>query len=215
MSVSIAILFAAVAYGPVEIPAPLDSRPGAFDQELMVNAVPTHVREWVLDMGLESSADFYRRYLGEHHVEFRVGRGMILAAPRSRRFVTVELQSVTAQQTRARVSEADINAASLGSGVVPLPTDAKVLTRVGSHDGRLRTQTVVASSPVGLAPNVDFFNRKLTAIGLTLADRQSVAAAERQGEIMTFSGTNRTVDIVMTRDQGRTWISVMSTGSDK
>ncbi len=204
------ILFAAIVYGSTDVPAPINAAPGSIDQELIVNAVPTHVREWRLSLGLDESADFYRRYLGEHHVEFKAPHGIILAAPRAQRFVTVELQSLSARQTRARVSEANINAASPGSGVVPLPPDVTVLTRVGSRDGKLQTQTLIASSPTGLAPNADFFKRRLTTFGLRLSDRQTINGSGRQGEIMAFSAGARSIDIVMTREHGRTWISVMS-----
>lgn len=212
MSVSSLVMFAAIGYGVNDIPAPLDSTPVSFDREMIVNDIPTHVREWRLNLGLDESADFYRRYLGEHHVEFNVTRGVVLAAPRAQRFVTVELQSLTARQTRARVSEANLSDAGHGASVVPLPPDAKLLTRVGTRDGDSSTQSLMANSPMGLGPNADFFERRLTTLGFRLTDRHVVSADGRQGEIMAFNGPGRSVDIVMTRERGLTWISIISTG---
>ena len=213
MSVVSLTLFAAIGYGMNEAPAPIDSTPGSFDRDLIVNEIPTHIREWRLNLGMEESADFYRRYLGEHHVEFKVDRGLVLAAPRAQRFVTVELQSLNSRVTRARVSEANLSDAGRGTSAVPLPPDAQLLTRVGTRDGESSTQSIMAHSPVGLGPNADFFKRRLSTLGLRLTDRHVVDADGRQGEILAFTGPTRSVEIVMTRERGRTWISVISTGS--
>ena len=212
MSVSSLMLLAAVGYGLNDIPAPVDAVPSLLDRDMIVNDIPTHVREWRLNLGMDDSADFYRRYLGDHHVEFNVAGGRLLAAPRAQRFVTVELQSLSSNQTRARISEANLRDVGRGANVVPLPPDAKLLTRVGTRDGNSSTQSVMALSPMGLGPNVDFFKQRLTTLGMRLTGQRSVNADGRQGEIMAFVGPNRSVEIVMTRERGQTWISVIATG---
>lgn len=215
MSISTVMLMAAIGYGMHEVSAPVDSTPTAFDRQLIVNDVPTHIREWRLNLGMDESADFYRRYLGEHHVEFKVDRGMVLAAPRAQRFVTVELQSVGARQTRARVSEANLSDVGTGTSGVPLPPDSKILTRIGSRDTESITTSIMASSPAGLGPNADFFKRRLSPLGLRLTDDHVVDAQGRKGEILAFTGPNRTVEVVLTRERGLTWISVVSTGPNR
>jgi hypothetical protein len=71
----------------------------------------------------------------------------------------------------------------------------------------------MANSPMGLGPNAEFFKRRLSMLGLQLTDRRTVNGDGRHGEILAFTGANRSVDIVMTRERGLTWISVISTGA--
>jgi hypothetical protein len=70
----------------------------------------------------------------------------------------------------------------------------------------------MAHSRMGLGPSADFFKRRLSTLGFRLTDRHVVNSGGRQGEIMAFSGPNRSVEIVMTRERGMTWISVISSG---
>lgn len=193
-------------------PVPEGTRPAIWSQQLTINAIPTHVSEWILDLSLEQSADFYRGFLGKRHVEFDGARRSVLAAPVAGRFVSVELQRVDASRTRARVSEAEIGAASRGEEFIPVPVNTRILSTIAAGQRSERSQTVIARTSSDLGATISFYQQALTAKGLRLTGHRTQQNQGRRSELLSFSGSGRNVELVLTRDAAQTWISAVSAG---
>jgi hypothetical protein len=203
-------------------PVPNGARPSGMDEELTVNAIPTRVREWTLDLEISDAREFYRRFLGERHVELARSQGFILAAPTAGGFTTVELLAAGPSRTRARVSEARL---AIGEDVawqptppprtipVPVPPDARVLSVVAGGHGAGRAQTLVARSASDLRSVAGFYERSLSAEGLRMTERRRVKNPQHPSELLTFVGEGRRVELVLTADAAQTWISAILSGS--
>jgi len=211
--IALFVCLLSVAVAPGSEPVPELSRPAGLDAQLVINDVPTRVREWLLDLDLRDSAEFYRRYLGERHVELSSPRGPILAAPHAGRFVTVELSRADARRTRARVSEAQFSGVSRGPSPIPLPADATVLGRVSEGVGRDAVQTVLARSDSSAQSVGGYLRRSLPRLGLALRDRQPLRRAGAEGEMLEFTDGRRRAQVVLTSEHGRTWIMAVIAGA--
>ncbi len=221
MTLAVAMLVGALSTGIFD-PVPAGSQPSAMDEEMTVNAIPTRVREWTLNLELAEAQEFYRHLLGERHVELSRNRGFILAAPTAGGFTTVELLSVGEGRTRARVSEARLSA---GEGFplptmpsqrempIPLPPDARILSIVGGARGAGQAQTLVARSALGLRSVAGFYERELSAKGLQLIERRGLGHLQHPSELLSFTGGGRRVEVVLTRGAAQTWISAVLSGS--
>jgi len=194
---------------PAGEPAPESARIAGLDAQLVINDVPTHVREWLIDHDLRESTIFYRRYLGEQHIELNTPRGLLLAAPREGRFVTVELSRVDDRRTRARLSEARMDQLESGSDPLPLPANTIVLSRMRERVGRRAVQTVLARSDSGVLELAQELRRNLDRAGLRLIDRQAVQGKGSRGEIWTFADARRRAEIVLTAERGMTWVAAV------
>ncbi|MBS0611603.1 MAG: hypothetical protein JSS24_00340 [Proteobacteria bacterium] len=207
----VCLLSAAVA--PASEPVPELARPAGLDAQLVINDVPTRVREWLLDLDLRDSAEFYRRYLGERHVELNSPRGPILAAPHAGRFVTVELSRADDRRTSARVSEAQLSGAARGSSPLPLPAEVTLLGRVSEGTGREAVQTVLARSDSSAQVVGAHLRQSFSRAGLKLLERQPLHHAGVEGEVLNFSDGRRRAEVVLSSDHGRTWIMAIIAGA--
>ena len=220
MTAAAMMLFGMLSLGPQE-PVPQGARPSDMDEELTVNAIPTRVREWTLDLELHDARDFYRRHLGERHVELTRNQGFILAAPSAGGFTTVELLAAGPGRTRARISEAHLaggEGAALPTPLprtmpVPLPANARILSLVSGGRGSSHSQTLVARSAAGLKSVAGFYERALLNQGLRMVERRGVKHPEHPTELLSFIGEGRRVEVVLTADAAQTWISAISSGS--
>lgn len=195
-------------------PVPDGARRATLDEELSINAIPTRVREWTLDLTLEDSKTFYRRYLGERRIELARDHGLMLAAPVGERFTTVELLPDQMGRTRVRVSEA-----SLTSGQAPrvrapiaLPPHTQLLSSVRGGSGFDVSQTLVARTRSDLAATAAYFERTLARQGLRMMQRRAPQQDPNSSETLSFADGERQMDLVLTVDAGYTWIAVMLRG---
>jgi hypothetical protein len=221
MIVAFTMLIGMLSAGGLD-PVPNGARPSGIDEELTVNAIPTRVREWMLDLELSDARQFYRRFLGERHVELPRSQGLILAAPTVGGFTTVELLGAGPSRTRVRVSEARL---ASGEGValeaiptpmsipVPVPPDARILSVVAGGRGAGRAQTLVARSASDLRSVAGFYERSLSAEGLRMTERRRVKNPQHPSELLSFIGEGRRVELVLTADAAQTWISAILSGN--
>lgn len=198
-----------LAMSPGGEPAPESARNAGLDARLIINDVPTQVREWLIDHDLHESTAFYRKYLGEQHIELNMPRGLLLAAPREGHFVTVELSRVDDRHTRARVSEAQMSGLVSGPDPLPLPANAIVLSRMRETVNRHVVRTLLARSDSSVMELGQGFRRSLDRAGLRFIDRQVVQGKAPQGEILRFADARRSAEIVLTSERGRTWIAAV------
>lgn len=189
--------------------APGSARIAGLDAQLVINDVPTHVREWLIDQDLRASTAFYRRYLGEQRIELNTPRGVLLAAPREGRFITVELSRVDDRRTRARVSEARMGHLESGSDPLPMPPNILVLSRMKERVGQRLVHTVLARSDSGVLELSRELRRRLDRAGLRFIDTRAVQGGQTRGEIWTLADARRRAEIVLTPDRGRTWMTAV------
>jgi hypothetical protein len=195
-------------------PVPDGARRATLDEELTINAIPTHVREWTLDLSMEDSKSFYRRYLGEQRIELARGHGLLLAAPVGEGFTTVELLPDPMGRTRARVSEARLISGEPPQiqAPIPLPPYTHILSSVGGGSGSDASQTLVARTNSGLEATAAFFERTLARQGLRMMQRRPLQQGPKASEALSFAGAEQHMDLVLTVDAGHTWIAAMLRG---
>ncbi len=194
------------ASGPsTHVPAPSDATE-VLDMRVQLNDVPTHVQELHIRSSLRESLAFYRNLLGSKHIEFELPQGRLLGAPLNGRFVTVQLLTTSLRETRARISEADLNAHPASGESVALPPYSQVLSRIGSREGLPSSRTVLARAPSDLERVAAFFRESLRSNGYELHEQSQVQTREAAGVMQRYGGRGGAVDIVLVPRDGATLI---------
>lgn len=181
-------------------------------QSWVINGVPTRIREWLLEMDVAQSADFYRRQLGARCIQLESAGGLIIAGPVAGAFVTVELMRAGPRRTRARISEAQVGKPAIAPEPLALPGGSRVLNRMSSGEGPDVSQVLLAQTGDALNSTADFFRDSLTRRGMRLIERRSVRHASHAAQLLSFAGRRSGIELVLTADGARTWISVVSHG---